>query len=317
MPEDKVSFEKTAIIGVGAVGGYLGGLLAANYEGVSFVARGERYKKLTKEGVHLIAEKPQIDSYIMPERCAEHLADLGCQQDLVILCIKEPSLEPLCVEIADYIQPGTAVLPIVNGVRGGEICRRLIPQANVIDSATYIVAHLEADGTVRQEGPYVHLHLGVNAGTDDQAMIARAVRAYLQGASIDCIFERKIGKAIWLKFCFNCAFNLLTTRYRTDVSGIISGDHLEEFERIACEVADLASAKGVRITTGALTRQTRGFLETMRPDATSSLFRDVQRDAYSNELYTFAGWPIEEAMRLGVEMPTLSACLEKIRLLTV
>jgi hypothetical protein len=82
---------KIAIVGAGAVGGYLAAELARAGHEVSVVARGENLKAIRAGG--LVLEKPEA-RFQVELRASEDPADLG-PQDLVIVTAKTPDLPEL------------------------------------------------------------------------------------------------------------------------------------------------------------------------------------------------------------------------------
>jgi len=82
---------KIAIVGAGAVGGYLAAELARAGHEVSVVARGENLKAIRAGG--LVLEKSEA-RFQVELRASEDPADLG-PQDLVIVTAKTPGLPEL------------------------------------------------------------------------------------------------------------------------------------------------------------------------------------------------------------------------------
>src|SRR5262245_4398442 len=76
---------KIAVVGAGAIGGYLGGWLSAAGEDVTFIARGANLEVIGRDGMRVIGE----DGSTVTARPAVHqrTSDAG-PQDVVILAVK-------------------------------------------------------------------------------------------------------------------------------------------------------------------------------------------------------------------------------------
>ena len=71
---------KIAIVGIGGVGGYYGGLLAKRYSAdedveIVFIARGDHLQQIKKNGLNLITEKGTFT--VRPDLATDNPADCG------------------------------------------------------------------------------------------------------------------------------------------------------------------------------------------------------------------------------------------------
>jgi len=156
---------KIAVVGAGAIGGYVGGWLAAAGEDVTFIARGANLAAIRQNGMRVIGE----DGAEIVARTAvfDKTVDAG-QQDFVILAVKAHQVGPIAADIAALCHAETAIVTMQNGIpwwyfhkHGGELegtavrsadpdgsIARLIDANRVIGSVVYPAAVLEAPGVV-------------------------------------------------------------------------------------------------------------------------------------------------------------------------
>ena len=107
--------KRIAVVGVGAVGGYFGGRLAARGHQLVFVARGATLQALATRG--LLVHSPLGDLALAPDRfsvCAR-LADVG-PVDAVLLAVKAWQVAALAPDLLPLLCEGGVVLPLQNGV---------------------------------------------------------------------------------------------------------------------------------------------------------------------------------------------------------
>ena len=102
---------RSGIVGAGAIGGWLGVRLAQRGHAVGALARGATLEALRREGWRLRTGEETLHGYV---HAAGRAAELGVQ-DLVLITLKGPALQPLTGEIAAMIGPETRVVPMMNG----------------------------------------------------------------------------------------------------------------------------------------------------------------------------------------------------------
>lgn len=104
---------KICVVGAGAIGGWMGVLLA-RLPGVqlSVLARGETLKALHEHGLRMSDAQGDHTVQVI---ASDKAADLGAQ-DLIVLAVKAPALEQVVPQIAPMMTPTTQVLTAMNGV---------------------------------------------------------------------------------------------------------------------------------------------------------------------------------------------------------
>src|SRR5437868_9982754 len=104
---------KIAVVGAGAIGGYVGGWLAAAGEDVTFIARGANLDAIRRAGMRVIGE----DGADVIGRAAAYnkTADAG-PQDVVILAVKAHQVGAVAADIAALCQDETAIVTMQNGI---------------------------------------------------------------------------------------------------------------------------------------------------------------------------------------------------------
>jgi 2-dehydropantoate 2-reductase len=105
---------KIAIIGVGAIGGYVGIRLALAGEDVTFIARGANLEALRSRGIRLVAADG-TEQAISKVTAPDDYAAAG-PQDLVVLAMKAHQVESVAREVPKLFGPQTIVVPMQNGI---------------------------------------------------------------------------------------------------------------------------------------------------------------------------------------------------------
>jgi 2-dehydropantoate 2-reductase len=226
---------KIAVIGCGAIGGYVGAKLALAGEQVTFIVRGANLAALRERGVRLILSDGT-------ERLARHVAatqdytETGAH-DLVILAVKAHQLAPLAADVPRLCGPHTVIVTMQNGIpywyfhqHGGALAgtvldsvdpggtiSRSIPAGQVIGCVVYPAAELIAPGVVKHiEGERFPV------GELDGSTSARVtmVSQCLTQAGFKAPVLPDIRAEIWLKLWGNLAFNPISALSRATLVDI-------------------------------------------------------------------------------------------------
>ena len=103
---------KICIYGAGAIGGWVGGLLARAGADVTLIARGAHLAAMRENGLKVVSE---AESFTTRPACTDDPAEAG-PQDVVIVTLKAPSVPAQVPRMAPLLGPDTAVVTAANGV---------------------------------------------------------------------------------------------------------------------------------------------------------------------------------------------------------
>ena len=105
---------KIAVIGAGAIGGYVGAKLALAGEDVTFIVRGANLEAIKARGIKLIDNDGT--EHVAPDvKATDNYAQAGVQE-LVILALKAHQVDAVADEVGKLIGPDTVVVTMQNGI---------------------------------------------------------------------------------------------------------------------------------------------------------------------------------------------------------
>ncbi len=105
---------KIAIIGAGAIGGYLGARLALGGEQVTFIARGANLAALRAGGIKLIGADG-VEETARGVAATDDYQQAG-PHDIVVLAMKAHQLEAVAAKVPALLGPESVVVPMQNGI---------------------------------------------------------------------------------------------------------------------------------------------------------------------------------------------------------
>ena len=104
---------KIAIIGAGAIGGYVGAKLALAGDDVTFIVRGENLTAIRERGMELVLADGTRQ--VAAVKATSRYDEAG-PQDLVILAMKAHQVEAVADELPKLFGPETPVVTMQNGI---------------------------------------------------------------------------------------------------------------------------------------------------------------------------------------------------------
>ena len=256
---------KIAVVGAGAIGGYVGGWLAAAGEDVTFIARGANLLAIRSDGMRVIAEDGT--EVVTRPRVCERTSDAG-QQDFVILAVKAHQVAAVAESLAALCHAETAIVTMQNGIPwwyfhkhggpyegtavrsadpDGSIARH-IDAGRVIGSVVYPAATLEAPGVVRVvEGR--RFTLGEPDGSTSRRVEAIATAFTRAGFKAPVIAD--IRSEIWLKLWGNLSFNPISAITHATLAGLLQFPLTRELSiEMMREAEQVANKLGVTFRVG-------------------------------------------------------------------
>ena len=104
---------RVLVVGAGALGGYFGGRLVEAGKDVAFLVRAPRAEQIARHGLQI--ESQHGDADLRPRTVLA--GGLDGPHDLILLAVKAYSLDAAMDDMAPAVGPGTAIIPVLNGMR--------------------------------------------------------------------------------------------------------------------------------------------------------------------------------------------------------
>ena len=301
---------KIAIVGAGAIGGYLGARLSAAGEDVTFIARNRNLEAINARGFRLILEDGS-ELHAPAARAVRDPVDAG-PQDAVLLTVKAHQVVDLLPRMRDLFGPETTVVTMINGVpwwyfhrlEGAWQGRGL----DSVDPGGVIAAHIEPGVVKVIEGN--RFTLGEPDGTRSER-VERLSRA-LMNAGFKAPVSKDIRSEIWVKLWGNLTFNPISALTHATLEQICTFAPTRELAvRLMTEAREVAQALGVQFRISLEQRiagaQAVGAHKT-------SMLQDVEAGR-ALELEALVGAVIELGRITGTPTPTIETVYALTRLL--
>jgi len=261
------------VVGAGAIGGYFGGRLLEAGRDVTFLVRPRRAAELARTG--LVIESPLGDVAVpaLPTITADALRE---SFDLILLSCKAYDLPRAADDVAAAVGPGTAILPLLNGMRHLDFLATRFGGQHVLGGLCLISTTLGLDGRILHLNNFHVLTFGELQGA--RSARADAIASTLAGARFEAHLSETIVRDMWEKWVFIATGAGITCLMRAAVGDLVAAGAADLATDLLDECAAIATRAGFPPRREALDRSRRMFTAAGSP-LTASMLRDVERGA--------------------------------------
>ena len=297
------AIENVTIIGAGALGAIYGSIFyQMDTRCVSFIAGGDRYERLRKEGVAVNGKLFNIQAY----RPEENLPPA----DLILVAVKHHQLQDAISDMKMRVGPETVIISVMNGIDS----ERLIGAALGEEEVLYAIAvgidavRSENQTTYSQQGKIL---FGEANNTSVSTKVKR-VQDFFTRAGIHFETPADMLRTLWWKFMINVGINQASAVLRAPYGAFqVPGEARDLMEAAMREVIALAERENVSLSEDDI-HAWLGVLSGLKPEGKTSMLQDVEAGR-KTEVEMFAGRIIELGRLHSVPTPVNDRLFEQIR----
>ncbi len=298
---------RIAIMGTGGMGGFYGGLLAAQGRDVTFIARGAHLEAIRSNGLRLIG--PEKEFHINPAQATDDPSSIG-KVDVVLFCVKLYSAEAAAELIRPIIGPDTMVISLMNGVDGPDIIGKVLGDRHAVGGAAFASAKIDEPGVISYRKGPDRLLFGERDGAQSERGLAFVEQC--QGCPFTVELSDNIESTLWGKFVMLATNAGMTALARQPVGVVYKDPDIAPVAKAMMqEVRDVGKAKGVKIADDIVERSLE-IIKTFSDDMYASTYHDLMADR-PLEVASFSGLVSKLGREVGVPTPhhdTVYACLK-------
>jgi len=296
---------RIAIVGPGAIGSLIGGLLARAENQVFLLDDCEpRATQRATEGICVIDSDT---SWRAPVTSSTHAEDFGIA-DAIFVCTKAYQTASALAGLDPLLGPDTILVSLQNGIGNAEQLGGVAPD-HCVCGTTAMGALLDESNTLHWTGRGITQVASFGStSTADAETIARLLTA----SGCECRVELDAVGMLWGKLIINAAINPVTALY-----GITNGELLENGEArekafaAAREAEAVAAACGIALPYDDVIAVVTDVCRRTAANR-SSMLRDVECGR-PTEIDAITGAIIAEAHRRGIQTPINEELLAAIR----
>jgi 2-dehydropantoate 2-reductase len=291
------------VLGAGALGGYLGGILLRGGADLSFLVRPKRAAQLTEQG--LIVKSPGGD--IKRPVKAMLSGDVDGYYDVVLLACKAYDLDSATEAIAPALGKDGAVLPFLNGINHISTLVDRFGPYRVLGGTTFANAWLSPEGDIiRRTVSPDQMSFGELTG-ESSARCERIQRALAAGGVPSTVSDHIIAE-MWAKFYAFVAVATIATLTRAPAGEVAATSSGAAFAASVLDECTRVTDAEEYPTPNATKERVRGHYARIGSPHRPSILDDFEAGRRTEGEHTI-GDLVRRAARHGLAVPILRAAL--------
>lgn len=309
-----------AVVGAGAIGGFLAAALARSQADVAVVARGAHFDAIAREGLCVAAS--DLGAFAAKVRPVRDLREID-KIDIAFCAFKAHQWPDLLEQMQLLSASRATVVTLQNGVPfwfdparplrtvdpGGRIAG-YFPNERVVGGVVHVSGTVVAPGKIEQSGGTRYV-LGAPPGGNPSRV--HAVASLLKDSDLQPEIDENIRETVWLKLVNNAGLNPVSALARLTIHAMLENETTRSHVRaLMAETLAVGQALGV---VSAVDLDARIAYARRLADVRTSMLQDLEAGR-PLELEPIVGAPIELADRSGVPVPHLRDIYSRLRAVT-
>ena len=308
--KDSSRKSRIAIMGAGAIGSVIGGMLARNGHEVTLVGRKSHIDEIMRSGLHIsgIWGDFQVrDLYAVTEPPHEH-------HDIVFLTVKSFDTARAAAEAIPMVGQNTVVVSIQNGLGNIEALVGTFGEKKVIGGMAIFGAILPEPGSVRVTVIASETLIGEHSGLATSRV--KDLAYMLESAGMPAKASDNIMRDIWHKALYNIALNPLSAIFGVSYGEIADNPHTRWLaKQMVIEAFQVAKASGQSLGITSAEEYLEILWNRKLPptrDHKSSMLQDILRGK-KTEIDYMNGAIVGIGTKYGIETPYNSAVISIVK----
>lgn len=289
---------KIAVVGSGAMGSLIGGILVENNKDVIFIDPWKDHvdamneKGLTMKEAGQEKENIKVKATINPK-------DAGIV-DVVVFLVKGPKTVEAIKEVLPIINDKTLVVSFQNGLGNGEKLSEFINKDNIGFGVIDFSAVLAGPGKITYQ--LADAEIACNTYTGKENIIFNEFIKIMNDSGINAYICDDSDYRIWNKLVINANYNILCGILGINMGNLIDQEYGWALMRgITREIVELANKKGIKLDYEESMTHLRELGGKVR-EHYPSLSQDVARKV-ETEVEALNGAVVEEGKKMGIKTP--------------
>jgi 2-dehydropantoate 2-reductase len=306
---------RIAVVGAGAIGGFIAAALAKAGHNVGVVARGSHLAAIRRDGLQVDSD---LGNFRIGVEASDDLRELG-EPDVLLLTFKAHQWPAFLTQLAPFARRTSTIVTMQNGlpfwyvrepplrsVDPGGAIGELFGDEQVIGAVVHVSGEIVAPGAIRQSGGLRYVF------GDPQGAPAPAVHALAEifrDAGLEAQIDPNIRATVWLKLVNNAGLNPTSVLRGMTIRPMLADPSARaQVHAMMSEALHVGEAMGV---VSGVDVDARIAYAARLNDVKTSMLQDYELGR-PLELDPILGAAIELGERYGVPVTELRAAYEQL-----
>lgn len=310
---------RVAVIGAGAIGGFIAAALARSGIPVAVVARGKHLEAIREEGLRVEGD---LGSFTARVDAADDIRKLG-RVDVLLLTFKAHQWPGFLDQLAPYAGSDVPIVTLQNGVPfwfartpplrtvdpEGRI-GNLFSDSQTIGGVVHVSGHVAEPGKIVQSGGLRYL-LAEASGRNGERV--EGLVQTLRAAQLEAVVDDDLRRSLWYKLVGNASLNPVSAVTGLTISQMLNDSKIAaRIRALMIEALRVGRALGVAGDDVESAAEARMAYAARLDDVKTSMLQDLEAER-PLEIEPILGATIELAERCSVDVPQLRAVDSELR----
>jgi 2-dehydropantoate 2-reductase len=306
---------RIAVVGAGAIGGFIGAALARHGTPVAVVARGAHLGAIRRGGLRV---RSDLGNFTVSVEASHDLRELG-DFDALLLTFKAHQWPSFIEQLEPFASSRAAIVTLQNGLPFWYVRKpplrsvdpdgaigRLFADDRIVGGVVHVSGSIDEPGTIRQSGGLRYVMGDPRGGSN--ARVESLARLFAD-AGLASEVDSNIRATIWLKLVNNVGLNPASVLHRMTIKPLLADSATRAHVReLMIEALRVGQAMGV---VAEVDVEQRIAYAARLHDVKTSMLQDYERGR-PLELDPILGAVIELAERYGIAVPALRDAYERL-----
>lgn len=281
---------KIAVMGAGAIGSYVGALLARAGHDVTLVARPIHVDAIRERG-GLLVDSSNFKGIVPLKAASDPSGVEGAE--LVLFTVKSTDTEAAGKSMLPFLASNATILCLQNGVDNAERLSKTIGRA-AIATVVYVATGMEGPGHVHHHGR-TELVIGSSPASE-------AIAKLLTEAGIASSVSETVEASLWQKLVMNCSYNALSAVAQLPYRRLFEvSETADVIRNVVNECVAVASTLNIPLPADICDKALA--LAKVIPEQYSSTAQDLARKK-PTEIDYLNGYVVRKGRETGIPTPT-------------
>lgn len=279
---------KIGIIGAGAMGTFLGGILGRQNDVLIVGKHSDDINQIE------ISDKTTLKVEVKYTNDHSKIEN----QELIIICTKSYDTRNAMEDIKDYLNESMYILSLQNGLENEKIISNYVNSDKVIGGITGLgVTYLEP-GKVKHAGQGETI-IGKYMVENDEMVFK--IKDMLESSGLNISVSDNIYSHIWKKVIINSSINPITALTGLENGSLVRYDYLNQILKKVCLESTKVAEKEVELPVEDMVEETEKIAE-LTAENKSSMLQDIE-NKNKTEIECINGAVVSIGEKLGIDTP--------------
>lgn len=293
---------KIAIVGAGAVGGYLAAKLTQNDYDVTLIVKDKYLEDIKEKGLTVLDYK-QGEFTVYPYTVNLLESEV---YDVIFLATQSCDYESASKLIENVVDKNTLIIPLSDGLGISSSLKKYFPSSIIGEGLIHVILEMESERVIHRKSFTFYLQIA----SQYENINLKILEQLLNHCDLRTTTSKSLRYERWKKYLFTSSMSMLST-YFDKPMGYIFNEQLELMIDILLEIQKVANIKGICITNQDIEKIVKQASH-VEYEIKTVMQRDFENHK-KTEFNSIVTYIVKEAHKLDISIPQIQKIYDVLK----